>query len=313
MNTIICKRYNSSLVSEWDRVVEESRNGTFLFKRNYLDYHSDRFGDHSLMFELGGEIVALLPANQKEGVIYSHQGLTYGGVIMTSRCKGAVVLEIFEKMIGYYRANGIKAIIYKPVPHIYHIKPSEEDIYALYRYKAELYSCGISSTIDLTQEICFNSLRTRGVKKALANNIEVKEEFNFAPFWEMLTQNLQQRHSVSPVHTLKEIEMLRDRFPENIRLYTASQSNELLAGVVIYETATCIHSQYIASSQKGRDLSALDLLFLNLIKERYKEYRYFDFGISTESNGDILNNGLLSQKEGFGATATIYNSYKITL
>ena len=313
MNTIICKRYNSSLASEWDRVVEESRNGTFLFKRNYLDYHSDRFSDHSLMFELGGEIVALLPANQKEGVIYSHQGLTYGGVIMTSRCKGAVVLEIFEKMIGYYRANGIKAIIYKPVPHIYHIKPSEEDIYALYRYKAELYSCGISSTIDLTQDISFNSLRTRGVKKALANNIEIKEEFNFAPFWEMLTQNLQQRHSVSPVHTLKEIEMLRDRFPENIRLYTASQSNELLAGVVIYETATCIHSQYIASSQKGRDLSALDLLFLNLIKERYKEYRYFDFGISTESNGDILNNGLLSQKEGFGATATIYNSYKITL
>ena len=313
MNTIICKRYNSSLASEWDRVVEESRNGTFLFKRNYLDYHSDRFSDHSLMFELGGEIVALLPANQKEGVIYSHQGLTYGGVIMTSRCKGAVVLEIFEKMIGYYRANGIKAIIYKPVPHIYHIKPSEEDIYALYRYKAELYSCGISSTIDLTQEICFNSLRIRGVKKALANNVEIKEEFNFAPFWEMLTQNLQQRHSVSPVHTLKEIEMLRDRFPENIRLYTASQSNELLAGVVIYETATCIHSQYIASSQKGRDLSALDLLFLNLIKERYKEYRYFDFGISTESNGDILNNGLLSQKEGFGATATIYNSYKITL
>ncbi len=313
MNTIICKRYNSSLASEWDRVVEESRNGTFLFKRNYLDYHSDRFSDHSLMFEFGGEIVALLPANQKEGVIYSHQGLTYGGVIMTSRCKGAVVLEIFEKMIGYYRANGIKAIIYKPVPHIYHIKPSEEDIYALYRYKAELYSCGISSTIDLTQEICFNSLRTRGVKKALANNVEIKEEFNFAPFWEMLTQNLQQRHSVSPVHTLKEIEMLRDRFPENIRLYTASQSNELLAGVVIYETATCIHSQYIASSQKGRDLSALDLLFLNLIKERYKEYRYFDFGISTESNGDILNNGLLSQKEGFGATATIYNSYKITL
>ena len=313
MNTIICKRYNSSLASEWDRVVEESRNGTFLFKRNYLDYHSDRFSDHSLIFELGGEIVALLPANQKEEVIYSHQGLTYGGVIMTSRCKGAVVLEIFEKMIGYYRANGIKAIIYKPVPHIYHIKPSEEDIYALYRYKAELYSCGISSTIDLTQDISFNSLRTRGVKKALANNVEIKEEFDFAPFWEMLTQNLQQRHSVSPVHTLKEIEMLRDRFPENIRLYTASQSNELLAGVVIYETATCIHSQYIATSQKGRDLSALDLLFLNLIKERYKEYRYFDFGISTESNGDILNNGLLSQKEGFGATATIYNSYKITL
>lgn len=167
MNTIICKRYNSSFASEWDRVVEESRNGTFLFKRNYLDYHSDRFSDHSLIFELGGEIVALLPANQKEEVIYSHQGLTYGGVIMTSRCKGAVVLEIFEKMIGYYRANGIKEIIYKPVPHIYHIKPSEEDLYALYRYKAELYSCGISSTIDLLQMVLYDICEVRVYRLSL--------------------------------------------------------------------------------------------------------------------------------------------------
>ena len=298
---------------EWNRTLSESRNGTFLINRKYLDYHSDRFTDHSLLFELNGEVIALFPANERGGVVYSHQGLTYGGLIMTSRCKGAVVLEIFEMLISYYREFGFEELIYKPIPHIYHTKPSEEDLYALYRNNAQTISCGISSTINLSEEVSFNSLRTRGVKKALANNVEVKEECDFSQFWEVLTSNLEQRHSVSPVHSISEIKLLKSRFPENIRLYTATKDDEILAGVVIYETETCVHSQYIATTQLGREISALDLLFSYLIKERYKEAKYFDFGISTEEGGAVLNNGLLSQKEGFGASATIYNSYKIKL
>lgn len=298
---------------EWNKIVSDSRNGTFLINRKYLDYHSDRFTDHSLLFELDGDTIALFPANERERVIYSHQGLTYGGVIMTARCKGAVVLEMFEMLLSYYREQGFDELIYKPIPHIYHTKPSEEDLYALFRNKAKVISCGISSTINLTEEISFNSLRSRGIKKALSNNIEIKEESDFSSFWEILTTNLEMRHSVSPVHSLAEITLLKSRFPENIHLFTATKEGEVLAGVVIYETGGCIHSQYIASSQEGRNLSALDLLFSYLIKERYKDSKYFDFGISTEENGEILNKGLLSQKEGFGASATIYKSYKIKL
>ena len=143
--------------------------------------------------------------------------------------------------------------------------------------------------------------------------MEIKEESDFTKFWEVLTSNLEQRHSVSPVHTISEITLLKSRFPENIRLYTATKDDEILAGVVIYEAGDCIHSQYIATTQLGREISALDLLFSYLIKERYKEAKYFDFGISTEEGGTVLNNGLLSQKEGFGASATIYSSYKIKL
>lgn len=313
MSTLLCKRYNPSMEEEWNITLSESRNGTFLIDRKYLDYHSDRFTDHSLLFELDGEVIALFPANEREGVVYSHQGLTYGGLIMTSRCKGVVVLEIFEMLLSYYRELGFEELIYKPIPHIYHKKPSEEDLYALFRNKAQTISCGISSTINLSEEVSFNSLRTRGIKKALANNVEIKEESDFTKFWEVLTSNLEQRHSVSPVHSISEITLLKSRFPENIRLYTATKDDEILAGVVIYEAGACVHSQYIATSQKGRNLSALDLLFSYLIKERYKDAKYFDFGISTENNGEFLNKGLLSQKEGFGASATIYTSYKIKL
>ena len=313
MSTLLCKRYLPTMEEQWNRIVSESRNGTFLINRIYLDYHSDRFIDHSLIFEYDGETIALFPANEQGKVIYSHQGLTYGGMIMTSRCKGAVVLDIFENMLAYYREQGFNELIYKPIPHIYHKIPSEEDLYALYRQKAQINSCGISSTINLSEEVNFNSLRSRGVKKALLNNVNIKEEEDFTQFWDILTANLESRHSVSPVHTLSEINLLKERFPENIRLYTASKDGELLAGVLMYETEVCVHSQYIASSQNGRDMSALDLLFSYLIKERYKTTKYFDFGISTEQNGEYLNTGLLSQKEGFGASAIIYNSYKIKL
>lgn len=311
--SLVCKPYNSSMKSEWNRVVEESRNGTFLIKREYLEYHSDRFEDFSLVFEYESEIIAVLPANRQGTTLYSHQGLTYGGLIMTSRCKGVLVVEMFKIMFDYLRSEGFMQVIYKPIPYIYHKKPSEEDLYALYLNGAEISSFGISSTINLSQEVTFNSLRTRGVKKAIANKVEMSEESNFEPFWELLTRNLQERHSVMPVHRLSEIELLKSRFPDNIRLFTATKDGELLAGVVIYESDVCAHSQYIATSQKGRDISALDYLFSYLIKERYRDSKYFDFGISTEKNGEVLNCGLLSQKEGFGASGTIYKSYKIEL
>ncbi|MBP3353758.1 MAG: GNAT family N-acetyltransferase [Bacteroidales bacterium] len=306
-------RYTPNRAQEWDNTVEESRNGTFLIKRSYLDYHSDRFVDHSLIFEMDGAIIALLPANEEGTTLYSHQGLTYGGLIMTSRCKGLVVLHIFDLVKQYMQEQGYKELIYKPIPHIYHKRPAEEDIYALFRNGAKVEYCGISSTISLAEEVQFSSLRSRGVKKALTNGLTVKEEADFVKFWDILKENLNQRHSVNPVHSLDEIELLKERFPENIHLYVAYKNSELVAGVVMYKTSVCVHSQYIASSPIGREFGALDLVFSYLIKERYKDVKYFDFGISTENGGLHLNEGLLSQKEGFGASATVYPIYKLTI
>ena len=56
---------------------------------------------------------------------------------------------------------------------------------------------------------------------------------------------------------------------------------------------------------------ALDLLFHQLIYDRYAQKRYFDFGISTEHGGQMLNEGLLFQKEGFGGRAVVYDTYEM--
>ena len=56
-------RYTPDRKDEWDRFVAKSKNGTFLFFRDYMDYHADRFRDHSLMFYLDDNLYALMPAN----------------------------------------------------------------------------------------------------------------------------------------------------------------------------------------------------------------------------------------------------------
>lgn len=299
---------------EWDAKVAKSRNATFLFRRDYMDYHSDRYTDHSLVFRSGSEAVALLPANEDGKTLMSHGGLTYGGLILSDRCGGNEVLQIFAAMLKHVQECGIHRIIYKPVPHIYHSIPSEEELYALYRCGAKLIGRTLSSTVvPSSGPLHFSKLRSRCIKKSEKNGLTVRETSNFEPFWNMLTANLSERHGVTPVHTIDEITLLKNRFPDNIKLYISEKDGELLAGVVIYETPRCAHAQYIASTPNGRKTGGLDIIFYTLITKQYKQIPYFDFGISTEHGGEILNEGLLKQKEGFGATGTVYDIYEINI
>ncbi len=94
-------RYDASLINEWNELVENSRNGTFLFNRSYMDYHSDRFADHSLLFYTDKSVpCALLPGNVRQNVYHSHQGLTYGGFILSPSATIADVRELFEAAIA---------------------------------------------------------------------------------------------------------------------------------------------------------------------------------------------------------------------
>jgi len=77
------KLYEKGDKDEWNRFVGTSKNGTFLLLRDYMDYHSDRFHDHSLMIFRNGKLYALLPANEAGDTFFSHQGLTYAGLLTT--------------------------------------------------------------------------------------------------------------------------------------------------------------------------------------------------------------------------------------
>ncbi len=310
---IVVERYRKEKKEEWDRFVSNSKNGHFLFYRDYMEYHSDRFVDYSLMFYEGNSLIGLLPANLEGKTLVSHGGLTFGGLVTNTKMKVSRMLSLFDAMIAYLKKDHIERIIYKRVPYIYHVIPSDEDLYALFLKGARLIRRDISSAVYLPEKPRFQEIRKRSFKKARAANLEVKVSTDFETYWKILEENLLERHGTRPVHSLKEIRYLHNRFFNNIILFASYENQEMLAGVVIYESKNVAHAQYIASNKKGRDLGALDAIFFFLISDYYKgKKRYFDFGISTERNGLFLNKGLIFFKEGFGARAVAYDFYEVT-
>ena len=309
------KKYSASCQSEWDRFVESSKNFHFMFYRSYMDYHSDRFIDYSLMFyDEKNCLIALFPANLKNDILHSHQGLTFGGFIYDKHMRASVMLEIVRELIDYCKANTITEILYKKIPYIYHSNPADEDMYALFRMDAKLYRRDISSAIDLNNRLSYSKGRKYNLSVAKKNNLFVIESEDYGSFWEILIQMLQVQHEAMPTHTIDEIKLLHARFPKNIRLFLVYGIEEKpLAGALAYSTNLVAHMQYLVNTTEGRRVGALDFVIDYLICDVYKDKQYFDFGISNENNGQFLNEGLIEQKEGFGARAICHDFYSIRI
>ena len=305
------RRYRREDKELWNSFVSKARNATFLFDRNYMDYHADRFDDNSFMFYHKGKLKAVLPANVAGDTLYSHQGLTYGGLLLDKKATVEDVLECFDSLNSWLRENGISKVVYKTLPWIYQQYPSEEDLYALtWKCKAQLISRDISSSIVIDNKLKFAESRKSGIRKALSLNIEVGESNDVDGFWHVLEDNLGNRYNAKPVHTSSEMKLLMSRFPNNIRLYIAKMNGEIVGGTLIYVTPQVVHTQYISASVEGKKHGALDLLFDYIINKVYANCPYFDFGKSTEQGGAYLNEPLIFQKEGFGGRGVCYDWYQ---
>ena len=306
-------RYTPDQKQAWNDFVSRSKNGTFLLDRNYMDYHADRFTDHSLMVYRRDKLYALLPGNIAGDTFYSHQGLTYGGLIMSDKTAAADVVQLFRLLNDQFRREGIRKVIYKPTPWIYHRQPSEEDLYAVVEVCGATVSRGLSSTISREHQNKWYRIRECGARHAKQLGLTVEETEDYKPFWQVLSNNLRERYGLNPVHTVEEIEMLHQRMPDHIRLMVVKEGDETIGGTVLYVSDRVVHSQYIAASPKGKQVHALDLLFDVVIRKALATHPYFDFGISTEKRGTYLNEHLIYQKEGFGGRGVCYDWYEWTL
>ncbi|GLQ47146.1 hypothetical protein GCM10007862_21970 [Dyella lipolytica] len=303
------KPYAPIHAQAWDAVVERSRNGNFLHRRGYMDYHADRFVDRSLMIEREGKIEAVFPANVKDNVVVSHGGLTYAGLITTQDVRAEATLALFETMSEHYRAQGVERIVYKAIPHVFHAYPAEEDLYALHRMGARLKRRDISSVVSLQEAFRFTDGRKRSINKAKKAGIQLKVGVDLAAFHALLTETLR-KHDAAPTHSLQELQLLQARFPDRIVFHEARVDDTLLAAVLVYDFGRTVHTQYMATSEEGRQLNALSLLLSELIGAVYADRVYFSFGISTEQEGRHLNGGLIMQKERFGARAVVHDFYE---
>lgn len=264
------------------------------------------------MVHKDGKLTAVLPANLVGNEIHSHQGLTYGGLVLGKKTTFEETFQIFKGLLAFLNGEGIEVLKLKLLPKIYQQMPSDEIDYLLFLVKASLFRRDICSCIFNENPLKIaSSNRLRGIKKGEKNHLEIREETNFKPFWEeVLEPNLKRVHNQVPVHSLAEIELLQSRFPKNIKQFNVYKDGEIVAGTTIFETATVAHCQYISANQIGRQTGGLDFLFHHLLQQ-FSHKKYFDFGISNEMQGLKVNKGLLHWKESFGGRSVVHDFYDI--
>jgi hypothetical protein len=312
LNQYQVKIYQNSDYEQWNAFISQAKNATFLFHRDFMEYHRDRFEDYSLMVYDNKKLVAVLPANRVGEQLYSHQGLSYGGLVYQEDIRLNTVVKVFQSVLFFLNENGVLQLQLKILPSIYHQKAAQEIDYVLFLLEAKLIRRDSLSVIDLTEDFIFSKLRKRGIQKGIKNKLIIKEENSFDAFWnQVLIPNLENRHEAKPVHTVAEITKLKDLFPENIKQFNVYKGEQIIAGTTVFETNKVAHCQYISKFEKEGNLGSLDFLYDFLINDKYKDKRYFDFGISNEGQGKKLNEGLSNWKESFGASTIIHDFYEV--
>ena len=308
------RRYTPEKAAEWNAFVAQSKNGTFLFDRRYMDYHSDRFEDYSLMFYREDRLYALMPANRCGDVFQSHAGLTYGGLVMDVRTTAALTVSLFAELNDYLRQQGFHSVLYKCIPWIYHQMPAQEDLYAIARTcDARLQERDLGTCIIQRTAVRWERVRRRALKRAEVAGLVVERSSDYVGFWRVLEDNLREKYGSKPVHTLSEITLLADRFPDNIVLYTARLGDDILAGMVLYVSAQVARAQYSSATALGKQLGAIDALYDRIIHYDYAHLPYFEFGTSAQPDSNAINESLVFQKEGFGGRGICFDRYEWNL
>ncbi|MFD2564599.1 GNAT family N-acetyltransferase [Aquimarina rubra] len=310
MPTYTIKKYHKDDCSIWNSFIDDSKNGTFLFHRDFMEYHSDRFEDFSLLVYNQAKLVAVFPANIKNTEIHSHQGLTYGGLILKKSIGGEKIRNVLSAIMEFLRSHQIGDLYIKSIPVFYHQKPSNELVFFLSEYGAELYRRDLNLAIDYSLPTSIHKSKLKHYEKRKNIGFVVEEVDDFSEFWnEVLIPRLEEKHDTKPVHTLEEIHTLKKNFSESIEQFVIRLDNEILAGITVFKTKEVVKSQYGAVTNKGEKHRALDFLFICLINKYRKEgYKFFDMGTVTESNF-----GLLKQKEELGCEIYTQDFYKLNL
>jgi hypothetical protein len=300
------------LQPEWDAFVKTAKNATFLFLRDFMDYHNDRFKDFSVMVYREEELYAVLPANIIGDKIISHQGLTYGSFILQGKSKFFYAFDAFKAMLAFYEGKGLKTLEIKVIPTFYNRIPADELDYFLYKADAELLKKDVLMIIDYQDQLRFQKNRREGINKALRSGLELKVDTNFKEFWAtVLIPNLNKKHGIKPVHSLEEIEFLASRFPNNIKQVNIYKEGKVVAGTTVFLTETTVHPQYVSGNADKNAFGSLDLAYDYIINKMCDDKRYFDFNISSEDNGKKINEGLIFWKESCGARSHTANTYLV--
>ena len=308
--------YKSSRKEEWDDFVEKSQEATFLFFRDFMEYHADRFDDFSLLVYSENSLIGILPANIKDNKVYSHNGLTYGGLLVESGVHEAIITAVFQSVLKFLKQHGIASLALKMLPEFYQQKNSEIIEHYVTSIHAKITETLNVLGIDYSQPLAIHKTKRKHYRKNHNKGFVIEHDDNFTLFWDkVLCPRLAEKHNTKPVHSLEEILYLKSKFPQYIKQYNIYLEGKILAGITMFEKGDIVKSQYGATTEKGQAERALEYLFIHLIdKYKSEDKSYFSMGTVVDKSYPLgYNDGLLKQKKELGCTAYSQKFFNLSL
>lgn len=315
MNKYLVRQYHKRDYTNWNAFIGQAKNATFLFHRDFMEYHKDRFEDFSLMVFEKDKLIAFLPANRVGDEVYSHQGLTYGGLVYSSTINGEKVAAILDSILSFLKKSEIHFFYFKSIPSFYPSGGNHEVDFFLLKKGAFLDKKEMNLAINLRMPLIISKSKLKHFRKSRDRDLELVEEQQLELFWELvLVPRLLEKYQAKPVHSLEEIKKLKENFPNNIKQFSVYYEGVIIAGITLFETETVVKSQYGATTKKGEKLRALDFLYITLIEKYKREGKlFFDMGIVNDDNEKGYHAGLLKQKEELGCSVYSQDFYKMNL
>ncbi len=318
-------RYDKSWENVWDHFVKNtSLNGSFLQMRCFLNYHKNRFVDHSLIFLKGQEVVAVMPACEGDGGerLISHAGATFGGIVIGKEwAKLSEFQWILEELETYVVVEGFKELEIRMPSWLYQSNDFHMEIldFILKNHGFnDMFEVGFYmdlQNMDEDFEKYYAPLRRRKLKKAGKNGLQfklLKNDDDKKEFYNVLEDNYR-KFETHPVHSYEEMRDLEQHcIPGNLFFYGVFLQDIMIAGSMVFDfnEKKTFHTQYLASKRDYLEYCPNEFLYTNLIKESRKlGYRFISFGNATLEHGAVLNENLALFKESFNMESYINKTY----
>lgn len=318
-------KYNPELERLWDNFVACSINGNFQESRCFLNYHKDRFKDHSLLFYKNNELVAVMPCNEMDNgsSLISHSGATFGGLIFADKYATITSYKwILDELEQYIKDKQFKHLELKMPSWLY--MRSDKHIEVLdYLLGLRGFSCGEEVgfylnclTLDNNYEQHYAKLKKRKLKRAIKENLTFRKlvtNFEIEKFYSILEENYT-KFKTTPVHSYEELILLKEScIPNILSFYGVFSGAEMIAGSMVFDfnNKKVFHTQYLASRFEYLELCPNEFLYTKLIATARNEgFRFLSFGTSTLQHGTVFNEDLALFKEGFNTETYINRTYK---
>ena len=320
---ITVRKFTAKDTKDWDDFVKRSNNGTLFHSRRFLGYHSkDKFHDHSLIFQKKEKVIAVLPAalivEDGENILASHPGTSVGSCAVPIELSFSDALGIVEKLSSYCVENNFCKIRITQPPLIYSRRISQYMDFAFRKAGYHYLRREVSSILFLEHSVKenlanFKSTHKTAVRKAEKSGIIIRQTEDFEEFYTILKKNLSIRHNVFPTHSLSELVILKELYPDKINLFGAYLENEMIAGVINFiVNERVVLAFYISHDESYQKLRPINLLFYKIFDWAIQnEFKVFDFGIFTVN--EKPNMGLARFKENFGSSGVFRDTIELNI